>query len=292
MQAERYIPDEELRLQTRRLVRSAEQQRTGRNPRIRKHNLLYYPAVAVVLAVILVFSVFPGTPAQAAGYYTIDINPSIIVAVDDDDTVLFFTAKNKEAKELMTGVGLTGMRFDEALKVVINAASQKGYLKQGGHLLVAHFGDSEGISQQALEEIVADQLPESGVVALALNGGKDKFEKAKKAGQKPGIELLMDGAREAGIRDKDIDVVIDKMSDKPGKAPDGQKNKIENKDNNGNSGKAEGNSGNNSSGSNSAKGKDSAKKQDNAKGNSDKEKDREKDNDKGKNKDKGNGKGN
>jgi hypothetical protein len=263
MRAERYIPDEELRQKTRRLTSRAAREINGRKPRARKKSLLYYPATAVVLAVILALSVFSAAPAQAAGYYTIDINPSISVAVDNDENVLFVTAKNKEAKELLAGAGLAGMRFEDALKVVINSASQKGYLRDGGHLLVAHFGDSEGMSQQTLEQIVIEQLPERGVIALALNGGKDEFEKAQKAGQKPGIELLMGGAREVGIKEKDIDVVIDKMSEKPGKAAGGQSNDEKvNTGNNGNSGNANGNDGNNAndndgnngSGNNSGKG--------------------------------------
>lgn len=214
-------PSEELRQQTRRMVSEAVRMKRRQAPRRRR--LIYYPAAAAVLAIIMVVCVFPLAPAQAAGYYTIDINPSVSVAVDGGDNVISAEARNDDAKDLLTGLKLSGMRFEDALKAIIQTAAQKKYLRDDGHLLVAHFGSDEGISQQRLDEIVNVQLPETGVTALAINGGIVDYEKYEKAGKKAGIELLMEDARETGIEDEDIDKVIQSMSEKQGSPGDNDK---------------------------------------------------------------------
>jgi hypothetical protein len=275
--ADKYNPSEELRLKTRSMVSRAAQKRSKARPSARKLTRLY-PAVAAALAIILFVSVFSAAPAQAAGYYTIDINPSISIAVDDNDNVLSVSAKNSEAEGLLAGLELAGMRFEDALKVIIQAAAQEGYLKDQGRLLVAHFGNDEGISQQELELIVSDQLPESGVSVLALHGGKDDFDNAESAGKKAGIELLLRGAREAGIEDEDIGVVIGKMSGKQGNAGGNSGNNNNNDDGNEQSSDNQGNNSNNgNNGSNDNNGNGG---QDNESDSEDKNKDADIDKDK------------
>lgn len=206
-------PSEELRQETRRMVREAICAKQRQVP-TKRRRLAYYPAAAAILAVIMIVSVFSAAPAQAAGYYTIDINPSVSIAVDESGNVLSAEAKNDDAKDLLQGLEFRGLRFEDALKVIIKTAQQKRYLKNGGHLLVAHFGSDKGISQKRLEEIVNEQLPESGVNGLAINGSMGDYERYDKEGKKAGIELLMDSAHKAGIEDGDIDDVIENMSDK------------------------------------------------------------------------------
>jgi hypothetical protein len=263
LKAQDFKPSEDLRLNTRAKVNSAARQSGQREvARFRPGNL---KAVAAVLAILLVVSVFTVVPAQAASdYYTIDINPSVSVAVDGHGNVISAAPENDDAKELLSGLNLKGMQFEKALKTIVQAAVQQQYLKEDGHLLVAHFGRNEGLTQQQLNSIVSEQIPGGNVSALMLSGDKEQYEKSKKSGQKAGIELLLSNAKEQGIDTKDVDSLIHMMSpdntvkDKPENNIDkdnqaaaesqnpGNGNSGKNdKDVNGNSGNSQGNNGSN-----------------------------------------------
>lgn len=210
-------PSEGLRLRTREKVMN-EARRRGEKKHAAVFRPVYLTAVAAVLAVLLLTSVFTAVPAQAAGYYTIDINPSISVAVDKNDAVIKVSAENDDAAELLSGLSVKGMRFEEALKAIIQAAVQQQYLADGGQLLVAHFGEDEGMSQQQLDAIVGGQLPDGSVSALLLRGGKEQFVNAEKSGGKAGIELLLSNAREMGIEDENVGTVIQQVKSAQGNA--------------------------------------------------------------------------
>lgn len=256
------------------MVSEAAQKRQKQTRAARNMRLIFYPAIAAALAIIMLVSVLPGAPAEAAGYYTVDINPSVSIAVDSEDNVLSASAKNTDAERVLSGLNLSGMRIGVALKAVIAAADSMGYIKDGGHVIIAHFGGGEGVSQKQAEEIVSLELPERSVKAVALNGTLDEFKTSEKAGKKAGIEALMQDAREAGIKGQDIDAVIGKMSGKDGAKPSG-------KDNNG-----KGNNGNAGGGKGSPEGDKDKKEKENKdkykEGKDDKNKDKEGKDDRGK----------
>jgi hypothetical protein len=224
LKTQSFKPSEDLRLNTRAKVNSTARQ-SGQRKAVRLRPA-YGAAVAAVLVVVLLASVFTATPAQAAGYYTIDINPSISVAVDANDNVISVTPKNDDAKALLSGMELKGRQIEEALSTIVQAAARQQYLKSGGHMLVAHFGGDEGLTQQQLDSIVSGQVPGDSVSALMLSGEKQECEKAEKAGQNAGIELLLSNAEEKGIDSNDVGSLIQKLSQS-------NKEKDKPKDNNG-----------------------------------------------------------
>ncbi|MGE5495988.1 MAG: hypothetical protein ACM3S4_11890 [Burkholderiales bacterium] len=202
-------PSEKLRLETREIVSDAAKQR-GEHKLSSGFKPVYIIASAV-LAILLFALVFTALPAQAAGYYTIDINPSISVAVDAYDNVIEVSAENDDASALLSGLDVKGRRFEEALDAIIRAAVKRRYLAGGGQVLVARFGEGEGLSQQKLDAIVGGQLPDENVSTLVLNGEKEQFENAKKSGRKAGVELLLTRAREIGIEEDNLGEVIRKV---------------------------------------------------------------------------------
>lgn len=219
LKAQGLRPSENLRLETRKKVSDAAV-RHGRHSHTMSHDLpgtlhkhtglrpAYLTAAAAVLTILFFAAVLTAAPAQAAGYYTIDINTSISVAVDADDNVINVSAENDDASALLSGLDVKGRRFEEALNVIIHAAIEQQYLAEGGQVLVARFGEGEGLSQQRLDAIVGGQLPDGNVSALMLKGEKEQFESAKKTGGKAGVELLLSDAREIGIEDESLVEVI------------------------------------------------------------------------------------
>lgn len=161
---------------------------------VRRFSFAAVCSAALVLAALIVFAVLPITPAA---YYTIDINPSISMAVDKADTVLFATAENSDAKELLGGLSLTGLFIEDALRAIVQQASASGYLKMDGNVLVGHFGESSGLSQQRASAVVSDVAGDT-VMVLVLKSTKNDFENAQKQHRKPGVSLL---EREAAVLD-------------------------------------------------------------------------------------------
>ena len=197
-------PDESLRRQTRQLVKNTSEKRKKVTA---KRFAWALPSVAsVLLVVFLLFSVFPQT-GYCAAYYTIDINPSISIGVDKEERVLFVTSENEDAAALLNGMKLTGMTFKEALQSIISSAAQEQYLVENGHVLVAHFGDTAGISQQDVQDIVS-KVSDGSVHVLVLQGTRSEYEKSKQEDKHAGIDLLMQDAQKEGLEGQDVSKII------------------------------------------------------------------------------------
>lgn len=165
------------------------------------------PIAAVLVAAILLF-VMP--TVQAAGYYTIDINPSISVEVDKNDNVLHVYAENDEAEKLLAGTNLAGMPFENAFGVIVELAAKQGYLKDESRVLVAHFGDTPGISiKQAKASI--EEATKAQVRILLLQSEKSDYENAKRQNKKAGIELLNKKSEALNIEEQDTVKKIDAL---------------------------------------------------------------------------------
>ncbi len=181
-------------------------------------------AVTVMLAAVLLFTMFPIT--AEASYYTIDINPSIGVKTDAEGVILSVKAQNSDAEMLLADLNLTGMSFIDALRCVIEAAEEKGYLKDNGHVLVAHFGSSAQVSEEQIEAAVSGSTRRH-VNVLLLQSRKSDYMDSGKTHQSAGISLLLKEARHLGIKDTDIDDVIDAVkknadANRGGKANNGK----------------------------------------------------------------------
>ena len=200
----RQCPDDALREGTRIMVRREcrrAQTAGGRHlfqakrPRLK---WLAWVATAAAAALALMLVLSPAPTAQAAGYYTIDINPSVILRVDDGDIVLLASAGNAEASLLLDGLTLAGLDIGDALESIVRAAVQAGYFHVKGHVLVAHFGDTPGLTEQRAAQIVSSAAGES-VSVMLLQSTKAEFESAGKAQKSAGIELLKKNARKLGL---------------------------------------------------------------------------------------------
>jgi hypothetical protein len=211
-------PSDALRERTRTLVRqecqcaqedtrpAAHERRVAPARRTMRWVAVFTAAVAVMLAAVLVLA--PPQPAQAAGYYTVDINPSVSLSVDSSDIILSATAGNDDAKALLDGLSLVGLSIEDALSAIVHTASENGWLKENGHVLVAHFGDTPGFSTQQASDIV-DEAAGGDVSVLVLKSTRNDYENAEKDNKNAGIELLKKNAKDLGINtDSDTDTII------------------------------------------------------------------------------------
>ena len=195
-----------------------------------------YSAAVVALAVFLIFAVIPD--ASPAGYYTIDINPSISIAVDQNDNVLEVSAENSDAHRLLEGTLLRDISFEQALEQIVNLAAAQGYFEQDAHLLVAHFGETPGISTEKVKQAVS-QSTEHPVQVLVLQSTKTEYQNAKRQNKKAGVEMLKQKARDMHLDDDNevgaiIDSMVDTQSDQSNAGRNADKNASQNANKNAN----------------------------------------------------------
>ncbi len=165
-------------------------------------------AALVVVAVLLMFSSRGGTPMLADSvYYTIDINPSIVLEVDDSDRIISIAARNEDALDLMGNIQCLGMDIREAIPLIISEAKKLGYITedQDNYVLIARFGEENGhLSESEINSIVSDVTGGEAHVLYLIGSLEDKAE-AELKGKSAGIYLLEKHAKEQGITPEDFE---------------------------------------------------------------------------------------
>jgi len=94
-------------------------------------------ALVACLALFLIcvpvyISFFTGTAGAAVAYVSLDINPSLELAVNDKYKVLEATALNQDGDKLLQGASVHGKPIAEAVKDLIKAAEEMHYLSPDG----------------------------------------------------------------------------------------------------------------------------------------------------------------
>ena len=218
----KHSPGDALRESTRVLVRDEVQRMQpieSRHAVKPARRAVRWAAVCAAAAAVILFAALALSPvhtAQAAGYYTVDINPSVTLSVDKNDVVLWATAVNEDAATLLDGTKLTGLPIGDALDTLVRAAAEGGWLADSGHVLVAHFGDTPGISEQQANDIVCSAAGDT-VDVLVLQSTKEDYESTEEQHKNAGLELLKKNAQSLGIDDSmdvgDVISAIEKKQD-------------------------------------------------------------------------------
>lgn len=200
-------PSERLRQKTQQLVTQEMRKKQQIMP-IGRLTWVLTSAMAVFAALMIIFMLPPA--ADRVSYYTVDINPSISVKVNASKTVLEVSAENDDAVLVLKNVKLEGLALKEAFSEFIKAADDQGYLKDQGHVLVAHFGEAASLTQQEIDDVVSSAT-EREVTALLLQSTTNEYEQTKAQHGQPGIELLKKKAEEQGIKERNVDEIIEQI---------------------------------------------------------------------------------
>ncbi len=78
----------------------------------------------------------PFSKGEASYFVTLDINPSIELAVNADHRVLYADGLNAEGRALLENVRVSGRPFKAAVEAISEQAKLAGYLGDGGHGIV------------------------------------------------------------------------------------------------------------------------------------------------------------
>jgi hypothetical protein len=98
---------------------------------IQKEKLPYFKFLMVaasLLAMVLVSQLFPLAPPTAAAYLTIDINPSVELAVDSNEKVVSARGLDPAGEEILTRVMVKGQKLQNAVARIVSQAMTDQFL--------------------------------------------------------------------------------------------------------------------------------------------------------------------
>jgi hypothetical protein len=188
------------------LVERTMQKTKGGFRVMRKKFVFALSAAAILLVSILIGTgIFQGNSLDEpiiTGYYTVDINPSICLGVDDKNKVTKVISQNHDADLLLADLDCQGEGIQAAILDIINAAKSAGYLAdQEKYVLVGYFS-KDGFFSSALQAELEKSLG-SMVHLLLVSGTLDSKEQADTLGVSAGLLALSKKAEGVSIAKSD-----------------------------------------------------------------------------------------
>ena len=123
---------------------------------------------SIVSCLCLLFGVFVGSGAMltktfAAEDYRIllDINPSIEISVDKNNTVKEFDGSNEDGDKILEGMNLKGESTPDALKNVISEMVDKGYISEEANSVLVSIEGADQDKSDAIKEEIANSITET-----------------------------------------------------------------------------------------------------------------------------------
>lgn len=170
-------------------------------------NTYRYTLVAACLLLFLAAAGLWGkwmNPAVAA-YVSLDINPSVEIALDKQNIVRGLNPLNDDGKELVMGLQIKGKNLDMALQSLIGAAISKNYINtRGENVILSAVTPLSGSTDAGLDDLIRESLEaylEKGNVKAEVVVGNippDTREEAQKAGMSAGRYMIFMNAVKNG----------------------------------------------------------------------------------------------
>jgi hypothetical protein len=153
--------------------------------------------IALVLSVVALSSLGGGVYAHAkttpVAYVSMDINPSIELAVNTFDQVVSAEAYNEDGKKVLEGTNLKNSDVDDAVKIIISNAVLDGYVKEDGTsaIEITTATDKDKVAdklEESLKETADKSLEDNNVEATAetQNVALARRDEARQLGVTPG----------------------------------------------------------------------------------------------------------
>lgn len=140
----------------------------------------------------------PVVTAETCVY--LDVNPSLELSLDEDNTVLSCTAANEDAEIILNGMKLEGVELKTALNAIVGSMYVKGYLSSVDNsiLISVDTNDANNTSgflsyiTNQVNEVFADSEMECAIIAQGVKVDEDLKRRAKEQGISVGKMHLLD----------------------------------------------------------------------------------------------------
>ncbi len=171
--------------------------------------LPYWLAAAALLLFVLtgvVGRIYLYPPAgELYAYVSMDINPSLELAVSRSGKVTGIKALNQDGERLAEEVAVIDTPVEDAVAEILAAARKLGYLVSGGNTVVFGVTPVVAGSEDRLElgrrlkETARKKLPPDNAVVAVLSVGTRLREEARSLGISPGKYAILLEAQEHGL---------------------------------------------------------------------------------------------
>ncbi len=186
---------------------------------IKKAVMIAVPAAALLLIGIFIGSqmnMFQGTAMNAASAcFTVDINPSVCVNVDEQSIVTSLVGQNNDAQILVDKLDCVGDPAADAIYQIVEEAKDLGYIdEQNKYVLIGCFGVSDedgtlGSLQEKLENSFGDMID-----LLVVSGTLEEKTQADSLDVSAGLLKLSRMAQGVSIDNEDkVKDVVDELKD-------------------------------------------------------------------------------
>ncbi len=174
-----------------------------------KRTIPYWLAAAVLMLLVISGATLGSQMFFPAGevyaYVSVDINPSVELAVSNQDIVKEVVALNEDGERLLSTISLTEKPLDDAVGELIGAAHNLGYLRTNDSAVV--FGvtslkedeKKEQALRERLKEVVKEKVTSASPRIAAVSVGENLREEANKSGLSPGKYAILLEAQEEGL---------------------------------------------------------------------------------------------
>ncbi|MFZ5650808.1 MAG: anti-sigma factor domain-containing protein [Bacillota bacterium] len=166
-----------------------------------------YSLIAACLLFFLVAATLWGrgmTPAVAA-YVSLDINPSVEMALDKENMVIGIAPLNDDGRDLISGLTVKGLGVEIAIEKLVEAAVSRNFIVPGEESVILSAVTSLGGDPARTETLVAESIKVSvskhSIKAQIVVGEvpPGNREKAAKAGISAGRYMIfLDASKESG----------------------------------------------------------------------------------------------
>lgn len=178
------------------------------NAKKQKHPFLFRRIVAVTSCLILfgvglfIGKIIPESQpiAEAQTCVYIDVNPSLELSLDEDNTVLSCVAANEDAKIILNGMKLEGVELKTALNAIVGSMYVKGYLTSDDNSMlisvdtsdVTHTNGFLTYITQQVNDVFKNSEMECAIIAQGVKVDKDLKRRAEEQGVSVGKMHLLD----------------------------------------------------------------------------------------------------
>lgn len=182
-----------------------------RNAATVPHMWRYASAAAAVILFIVTLSLWgplgslggPGGAKAVAAYVSVDINPSIELAIDEDEIVLEAKGLNRDGQRVLAEVEYEGRSVEEVATLLLEEADEQGYLDRylaedaGTVVIATTLVEEEGNASAQLETDIQTKV--TAAVEQSLNERHPEAAEAFAVQSLSAPKELRDEAEKQGI---------------------------------------------------------------------------------------------
>ncbi|ALV01053.1 anti-sigma-I factor RsgI family protein [Bacillus velezensis] len=157
--------------------------------KLRPFKMGVFTMTAIILFILILLPVFSDNKAYA--YMTLDINPSIEMALNSKYEVIELTPLNHDAKQVISDIGdWKSSDFKEVISNIITDCSKHGYVKESKEILIStvYENTDDNTYKKGVKKQLADMTEKyKGTYQVqSLESDMETREKAKQEGMSTG----------------------------------------------------------------------------------------------------------